>query len=74
VRSALSGHGERVKREQLMLLEISWHNARWSAFSEKLDSLGDVLRQAKGEEEDPEIAWHRMKAFAATYGQVVTET
>lgn len=57
-----------------MLLEISWHNARWSAFSEKLDSLGDVLRQAKGKEEDPEIAWHRMKAFAATYGQVVTET
>lgn len=56
-----------------MLLEIAWHNARWSAFSQKLDPLTDVLRQAEGKEEDPDVIWHKMKVWAAAYGQVIEE-
>lgn len=52
---------------------MAWHNARWSSFSPKLEPLGDVLRQAEGLDEDPDIAWHRMKAWAAAYGQDVVE-
>lgn len=73
MRSALVGLQDRIKREQLTLLEIAWHNARWSAFSQKLDSLTDVLRQAEGKEEDPDVIWHKMKVWAAAYGQVIEE-
>ncbi|MBJ7440571.1 MAG: hypothetical protein JHD35_16295 [Sphingopyxis sp.] len=73
MRSALVGLQDRIKREQLTLLEIAWHNARWSAFSQKLDSLTDVLRQAQGKEEDPDIIWHKMKVWAVAYGQVIEE-
>ena len=57
----------------MTLLEISWHNARWSSFSQRLDPLSDVLRQASGEVEDPNVAWHRMKVWAMAYGQVIEE-
>lgn len=73
MRSALAGHAERVKREQLTHLEISWHNARWASFSQKLESLSEVLRQAKGGEQDPDAAWHQMKIWAAAYGQAIEE-
>ncbi|MBG6116793.1 hypothetical protein IWY39_000597 [Sphingobium sp. JAI105] len=73
MRSALVGYQERIKREQLTRLEIAWHNARWSAFSPKLDSLADVLRQAEGKEEDPDVIWHKMKVWATAYGQVIEE-
>lgn len=55
------------------MLEIAWHNARWASFSQRLDPLSDVLRQADGREEDPDIAWHKMKAWAAANGQAVEE-
>ncbi|WP_163000310.1 hypothetical protein [Sphingobium yanoikuyae] len=55
------------------MLEVGWHNARWSAFSKTLESLSDVLRQANGQDEDPDIAWHRMKAWAASNGQIIDE-
>lgn len=73
MRSALVGYQERIKREQLTQLEIAWHNARWSAFSQKLDPLAEVLRQAEGKEEDPDVTWHKMKIWAAAYGQVIEE-
>lgn len=62
-----------MKREQRTQLEIAWHNARWSSFSQTLESLGDVLRRLEGREEDPDLAWHRMKAWASAYGQVIEE-
>ncbi|MFB0875456.1 MULTISPECIES: hypothetical protein [unclassified Sphingobium] len=55
------------------MIEVSWHNARWSSFSERLESLTDVLRQASGKAEDPDVNWHKMKAWAAAYGQAVEE-
>jgi len=73
LRSALTAHVERVRREQRIAIEVAWHNARWSAFSPRLESLTDFLRLIDGREEDPEVAWSRMKAWATMYGQTVTE-
>lgn len=74
MRSALDGFAERLKRGQRTLLEMAWHNARWSAFTQKLESLTDVLRQVDGREEDPDVTWHKMKVWAAAYGQVIEES
>ena len=73
VRSALSGHLDRVQREKRTAVEIAWHNARWTSFCKQLEPLGDILREAEGRDEDPDIAWHRMKVWAAAYGQEVVE-
>lgn len=71
VRSALAGHRDRVSREQRTLLTMAWHNARWSSFTQTLESLADVLRRAEGREEDPDIAWQRMEIWANAYGQAI---
>ena len=52
---------------------MAWHTARWASFTKQLEPLGDILRQVEGREEDPDIAWHRMKAWAMAYGQEVAE-